>query len=348
MPSTTRSRAVTRPTSRRLPFALMALCAAALHLLLWQGVEAFSGPAPAARQAPLQVRTLEAQAPLEAVEVAEAPKPPPPARPAPAPRRAAATPTPVTAEAPVVVNTDLVLVATALPAQAAAPSAPNSHPSQNDVPVYRTQMPPAITLNYDMSYGRWSGTGEMQWRPTASGYELRLEGRVAGLKLLSWASQGAIDKAGIAPVRFTDQRARKSAVAANFQREAGKITFSGNPAEYPLLQGSQDRLSWMLQLAAIAQADAKRLAAGQKIALYVVGAKGDADLWTFRVEGREDITAGDTPMPAVKLLREPRKPHDTRVEVWLAPGLHHLPVQARLTSEGSTMELRMLSSHPAS
>lgn len=340
---------MTRSVSHRLPFALVAVCAAGLHLLLWQGVAAFSGPGPAARpSAPVQVRTVEPQAAQAPVVAAETTRPTPPARPAPAPRRPAAVPNPVAEQEPVPVNTDLVLVAAALPAQAApAPSEPNSHPTQNEVPVYRTQMPPAMTLRYDMHYGRWSGTGEMQWRPTAQGYELRLDGRVAGLRLLSWSSQGVFDKAGIAPVRFTDQRARKAAQAANFQREAGKITFSGPATEYPLLQGSQDRLSWMLQIAAVAQAEPKRLAAGQKIAFYVVGAKGDADLWTFRVEGRDQVNTGDQPLPAVKLMREPRKPHDTKVEVWLAPSLHHLPVQARLTSEGSAMELRMLSAEPA-
>ena len=35
------------------------------------------------------------------------------------------------------------------------------------------------------------------------------------------------------------------------QREAGRITFSGPQVEYPLLPGAQDRISWLLQLAAV-------------------------------------------------------------------------------------------------
>lgn len=319
----------TLTTPRRLPFLLLAFAAAAMHVLLWQGMSAYAGVAPGPeRNTPaVQVRTVAP--PVAQAEPAALPVPPA----APAPRRKTAP------AAPVVVEAQALLVASA-----SAPSSPNSHPEQDEVPVYRTQMPPPITLSYDLSYGRWSGSGEMQWRPQGNNYEARLEGRVAGMRLLTWKSQGGFDSAGIAPVRYTDERARKSPQAANFQRQAGKITFSGPSTEYPLLRGTQDRLSWMLQIAAVAAADPKHMAPGGKVSFYVVGAKGDADLWTFRVEGREDADVREQGKQAVKLLREPRKAHDTKVEVWLAPGLHWLPVQARLTSEGSTMELRLQSS----
>ena len=49
---------------------------------------------------------------------------------------------------------------------------------------------------------------------------------------------------------------------------------------------------------------------------------------------------------AAELLREPRKPHDTRVEVWLAPSLHYLPVRAKHTTENSSWDLRLQSSQP--
>ncbi|MBC7955574.1 MAG: DUF3108 domain-containing protein [Cytophagales bacterium] len=241
-----------------------------------------------------------------------------------------------------------VLVAAALPAQPALEPTPVSTLAPDDVPVYRTQTPPAMTLNYEMRRGAWSGNGELQWRPTASGYRARLEGRLGGFSILTWASEGSFDAAGLAPVRYTDKRRGKGEQAANFQRQAGKISFSGPSTEYPLLQGSQDRLSWMIQIAAIASADPKRLAQGARVTMYVVGARGDADVWSFVVQGGEDLITGDTTVRTIKLLREPRKPHDTRVEVWLAPSLHHLPARARLTSEGSTLELQLQTAQPAS
>ena len=205
-----------------------------------------------------------------------------------------------------------------------------------------------MTLHYHMHRGALRGAGELTWRPGASGYVARLEGRIAGFSILTWVSEGGFDAAGLAPVRYTDKRRGKSELAANFQRGAGKITFSGPSTEYPLLPGSQDRMSWMIQIAAIASADPKRLSTGARLAMYVVGARGDAEVWAFKVQGVEDVATGDNPVQAIKLLREPRKPQDTRVEVWLAPSLHYLPVRARLVNEGSALELLMQTAEPAS
>ena len=330
----------------RLPLLALAAGVALLHLALWHGVaESFEpGTAPGHNPKALQVRTVE-PAPLPAAlaePVARTAKPaPPPHRMRPqSPAEIAATPS----ASPV----EPVLVAVALPAQAMAEMTPVLEAAPDDVPVYRTTMPPAITLNYEMHRGLLSGTGELLWRPTADGYSARLAGRVAGFSILTWVSEGSFDAAGIAPLRYTDQRRGKDTQAANFQRQAGKISYSGPSTEYPLLQGTQDRLSWMIQIAAIASAEPKRLAPGSRVAMFVTGARGDADVWAFVAQGIEDVNTGDTTMRAVKLLREPRGAHDTRVEVWLAPSLHHLPVRARLSNDGSTLELRLQTSQPAS
>jgi hypothetical protein len=46
---------------------------------------------------------------------------------------------------------------------------------------------------------------------------------------------------------------------------------------------------------------------------------------------------------ALRLTREPRRPYDTQVEVWMDPAQHHLPVRARLTvlPGGETLELSL-------
>ncbi len=344
---------------RRYGLTLLALAGgvALLHVALWHGMaDSFAaGLMPERTLSALQVRTVQPPPalllPTPAPQAAVAK----PARP---PRRAAVPAPParesvgeaVSQPAPAATTIEPMLVAAMLPAQPALEPTPVALASEPDeVPVYRTVMPPAMTLNYDMRRGAISGTGELQWRPTASGYEARLQGRLAGFSILTWVSQGAFDDAGIAPLRYTDQRRNKAAVAANFQRQAGKIGFSGSSNEYPLLQGSQDRLSWMIQIAAIASADPKRLAPGARITMYVVGAHGDADAWVFQVSGKEDVETGDTTVQAIKLIREPRKPHDTRVDVWLAPSLHHLPVRARLSGDGgSALELLLQTSQPAS
>ena len=337
--------------ARRLAPTLLALTVGVglLHWLAWDRLSAALGiEGPLAARPAIQVRTVMPPVPasVEAAPLLVA-KPAPPVRQPPAPAATPAQePERSAQEEPVVINTDPVLVAAALPADTAAQMIPvaRGEVGQEEVPVYRTKLPPPMTLGYELTYGRWTGRGELLWRPTGNSYEARLEGRVAGMKIITLLSQGGIDAAGLAPVRYTDQRRGRGEQAANFQRKAGKITFSGNPAEFPLLQGSQDRLSWMLQLAAIAQAEPKRVAAGSRIVLHVVGARGDADVWSFQVEGPEEVSTPDGAVKAIKLLREPRKPHDTRVDVWLAPSLHYLPVRAKQTTENSSWDLRLQSS----
>lgn len=228
-----------------------------------------------------------------------------------------------------------------VPATAVALATPEAASAAgNAPPSYTTRMPAPVTMRYDMHRGAWSGTGELAWQPAGERYRAHLEGRVAGFKVMTWHSEGVFDAAGIAPVRFTDQRRGKSMLAANFQRVAQKITYSGTTDEHLLLPGAQDRLSWMVQIAAIASADPQRVAPGRRVSMLVSGARGDADVWSFQGVGTETVTTGAGAVATVKMLREPRKPRDTRVEVWLDPKQGYLPVRARLSStDGDALEL---------
>ena len=195
--------------------------------------------------------------------------------------------------------------------------------------------------------GRLSGSGELLWRPAGGRYSLRLEGSVVGLNVLTQESTGTLEPHGLVPERFTDQRARRPMVAANFEREAGRIRFSGPSTELPWQAGVQDRLSWMMQLAGVAEAEPQHLAAGERIVMQVVGARGDASIWAFRSLGPEPLAMFGESLATVHLLREPRHPYDTRVEVWLDPARHHLPVRATMGSgDEDRLELRLREAIP--
>jgi hypothetical protein len=226
--------------------------------------------------------------------------------------------------------------------QVAAPAATASTPSQGEtVPVYKTVLPPPFKMRYSLNRGFFSGSGELSWKPSGDKYELRLDGTVAGMTLLTQQSTGLLDTHGIAPVRFTDTRSRKGTAAANFQRDKGKITYSGPSVEVPLLPGTQDRLSWMVQIGAILNADPKLAAPDGKVTLFVTGSAGDADVWVFRYSGTENLRTDSGIWKAVKFTREPRKAYDRTVEVWLAPTRNHLPIRARFTAsaDGGAFEL---------
>jgi hypothetical protein len=268
-----------------------------------------------------------------------APVPPAPASPpmraspavAPAPEPAGALPVAEAASAPEVVAVAAAEPAASAAAASVAAAAPES--GGDSVPVYATRFAPAARLAYELRRGMLSGNGELLWRPAGARYELTMEGTAFGLSIIGWTSTGLIDRAGLAPERYVDRRRGRDVRAANFQRDKGLITFSGPQVEYPLVAGVQDRLSWMLQLPAIIEADAARSAPGERITMFVVGARGEGDLWTFRVEGVDsiEVPAGAVPA-ALHLRREPRRPYDTLVEVWLDPARHHLPARVRLST----------------
>ncbi|MFY9513454.1 MAG: DUF3108 domain-containing protein, partial [Rubrivivax sp.] len=198
--------------------------------------------------------------------------------------------------------------------------------------VYATRLPPPVTLRYELKRGALSGSGELVWRPAEGRYTAVMEGAAFSINVLHWRSEGLLDAAGIAPERFVDRRRGRDVRAANFQRDKGRITFSGPQVEFPLPPGAQDRLSWMLQLAAIVEAEPARFVPGAQVSLFVVGARGDADTWTFSVEAVEPLDLPVGPVAqALRLRREPRKPYDTLGEVWLDPARAHLPVRVRLS-----------------
>ncbi|MFO1328314.1 MAG: DUF3108 domain-containing protein [Rubrivivax sp.] len=366
-------------TSTRIPLHhALALAAGVLlaHALLLDALPALPGREGSTGARLLQVRQIAPPPPPDAAPAAAPappPAPPPPRRvprpraaapsPAPAPEAAApapaAEPPPAPALAPVPEPTPAPPEPAAAPpamadAAASAPvadAAPTPAPVEaaragaagDAVPTYATRVPASASLRYELRRGLLSGEGELHWRPGPEGYELVVEGRAFGMPLLGWTSRGAFDAAGLAPQRFVDRRRGRDLRAANFQRDKGVISYSSSTVEHALLAGAQDRLSWMLQLAAIVEADARRFEPGERVLMQVAGARGDADLWTFSVTAREavDLPAGRVD-GALVLRREPRRPFDTVVEVWLDPARQHLPVRLKLASAGGDDALEFL------
>ena len=359
------------------PRALAALGVAvgvvALHALLLGRLPQTPGPARAGLAA-LQVRQVWRPLAMPAMARDAPTLGLPPARPSlaplPAPRVAAATPrippaaTPrVPASAPIAVAaaatpkvpaaaTRLSTTDTGTPAAVAAPAGAliditditeSTQAAGQPPPVYATQLPPAVTLQYAVRRAGPTRPGlqaELRWRPDDGRYTLSL-----GFAAIGWASMGALDLHGLAPERHVETRRGRELRAVNFQRDSARITFSGPPAQHALLPGVQDRLSWMLQLPAVIAANPGLAEAGAEVLLQVVSVRGDAAVWRFAVQGREDI---DLPAGmvagALHLRREPQRPYDTRVDVWLDPARHHLPVRVHLQTraEGEGIDFTLL------
>jgi hypothetical protein len=260
-----------------------------------------------------------------------------------------------------------VLSASLSPSPSLAPAPANDTPAdrfageQADVPtplpVYATSPPPSLALGYDVRSGEATGSALLQWRVDADGhYALTLQpqgaaGHGAAALTPHWRSQGELDGAGLAPERFAVSRRGRERHAANFRRDAGIISFAGPARTWPLAAGAQDRLSWMVQLPAILQANPDLLRADARISMMVVGAHGEAGAWTFIVVGPGALEGpGGAKVDVWQLRRESSHSHDPQVDVWLAPALHHMPVQMKLTlprgSASTEMQLRTLQPTP--
>jgi len=325
-----------RSTARGGAVALLGLAVLALHLLLLHGVWPLPAPPGASGTVALQVRRIAAASP----PVAEVPAVPEPAPAAPPPVAAAVRPqVPVKAPPP----SPAVQAPVPMPAPAPAPSGEAPAPSgEAPWPVYATRLPEAAELHYRVQRGDRVGSAQLQWQPGDAGYRLRLDTRWPGQAPRGLASHGRVDAEGVAPVRHAELQRAREVRAVNFQREAGRITFSGPQLAYELQPGAQDRLSWLIQLPAILQADATLARQGTTVRIFVVGTRGDAEPWRFEVQAHEalELPAGAVAR-ALYLRREPTRPYDTRVEVWLDPAREHLPVRARFTTVPGGVPLQM-------
>jgi hypothetical protein len=220
---------------------------------------------------------------------------------------------------------------------------PEPAPGGAAVPIYPTRLPPSTTLRYALRRSGVPGHAELQWFNDGAQYRLSLRNEAPGALSLGSASTGAIDAHGLAPERHTDSRRGRDVRAVNFQRDSARVTFSGSKGEVPLVAGAQDRLSWMLQLAGIAEANPALRAAGSEISVFVVGTRGDAEVWLFTVVDAEtiELPAGSVP-GALHLRREPHRLYDTTVDIWLDPTRQHLPVRAELRVRPTGLETVLL------
>ncbi|QPF71934.1 DUF3108 domain-containing protein [Roseateles sp. DAIF2] len=281
-----------RPT-RRLLFALA--LAAALHAGLWVWLRP-----EAPRQQPAS--------PPRAMDLGAA-----------APAVAAAPPLPAATQTPVPPRRTPVQKPPAISTAAPAPAA---------TPVFKP--PPTLHWLYRLRQGDEDGAARLQWQRNPDQYQARLERELPGRALPAWSSRGGFDAAGLAPERFAEQRGERERQAINFRREQGLISFSASRAQLALPPGAQDRLSWMLQLAALLEADAALRQPGARLSLPVAGQRGELNEWQFEVLEREDLTLPVGPISAaLRLRREALGPYDARIEVWLDPARHYLPVRLR-------------------
>ena len=321
-----------KPAPARRTLLALAAAVLAAHLMLLKVAPGPVHVAPMLGKQPFITRSIAAQ-PIPAVAV-------------PALQPAAVRPTPVVAvrrgAAPVSRGPSVALAATvtsAKPAstpvaQAPPPAQPAAQaPAQAPgVPIGVFSIPGSTRLHYQVTAQvrglTWSGEGELLWRHDGESYEARLQVSAPLLPTRTQHSTGRITAQGLAPLRFSDKT--RSEEAAHFERDKGKVSFSSNRPDAPLLAGAQDRLSVMLQLGAMIAGEPAKFPPATTISIQTASTR-DAEPWQFTVESTEVLQLPGGTVSALKLTRNPRREFDQKVELWLAPAMDYVPVRLRLT-----------------
>ena len=295
-----------------------------------------SSPAPTATLRPAQVRTrppaAQTPAPIDAAPIAAAV----PAPPAPAPIPETPVPPAVSAEAP---------PPPAPPPPAAPEAAPPvaSAPPPGQAPV-AISIPGSVRLQYKLTglsrNLNYHANGEMTWLREGNRYEASMVVSAFLLGSRSLSSVGEVTADGLAPKRFSDKS--RSELAAHFDADKGKITFSANRPDAVWQRGAQDRLSVFFQLAGLLAGQPGGFPAGSKIPIYTVGPR-EADIWAFTVESEEALTLPMGEVRALRLSRDPKREFDQKVEAWFAPSLAYWPVRIKITQSNGDFVDQQLS-----
>lgn len=204
-------------------------------------------------------------------------------------------------------------------------------------------LPPSLALHYDMT-GQDRGltyhaTGELRWQRNAERYALSLVVRALLLGSREWRSQGLIGPQGLQPLRFSDKR--RTERATHFDREGGRVVFSGSAAPVPLAPGAQDQISLYVQLAAAIGSASGPMPAGTRLQVQTATTR-DALPWLLTLERYETLRIDDHPVESAYWLCLPRQRFDARIELWTAVQHHQLPVRIRITqANGSFIDLQL-------
>lgn len=206
----------------------------------------------------------------------------------------------------------------ARPGKLAAPPAVET--AAADAPLLRLAGPAA--WRYRLRQGGQDGEALLDWQPQPDGrYSLRLSKRIGDRALPAWESLGRTGGTGLAPERFALQRDGRDRQAVNFDADGRRVSFSASPAQHELPDGTQDRLSWWLQLAALVQAAP---APGGRWRIWVAGLRGELREWTF-----EAVDAGPNDAGTIHVRRQSLGPYDPGIDLWLDPARGYWPVRLR-------------------
>ncbi|MCK9214309.1 DUF3108 domain-containing protein [Rhodoferax sp.] len=231
---------------------------------------------------------------------------------------------------------------------AASAVTPEADPplASTEVAFHAESLPASVKLMYRVEANKFPYTlnAEFSWQLQGQSYQAQLRISTFGQTRVQ-TSRGQIDPFGLAPDRFSDKY--RSEVAVHFNRAQGLVSFSANTPSIRLQPGAQDRLSVLVQLAALVASAPQSFGPGTTLQVQTIGPR-NGDLWLFTFGDLETLDLPGGPLQGLKLMRQPRQPYDQKLEVWLSPELGYLPARVRITeANGNYVDQKWLASQAA-
>lgn len=194
----------------------------------------------------------------------------------------------------------------------------------------------AGTLAYAFIIDGQPGEAALSYRIDASRFDITLERRAGDRELPVWHSEGRVGAQGLQPERHRVTRQGRERELLIFDRASARPVLLVGARAFPMSAGTQDRLSWWLQLAAMMAAEpAPHL--GQRLRVPVAGPTG-VNNWDFEVAARD----GDRWLLRRDLARGAGRPA-LQWSAWLDGRRGFLPVDLRFSlDDDEQWALRLL------
>ncbi len=233
-------------------------------------------------------------------------------------------------------------------AQAPVPSPPPPLPTPVTAPLPPTDLRPDFPARLDLVYSVYRGTQGLllgktthTWNIVENHYLLTSTTEASGLFSLFYSgryvmtSRGELTPAGLKPISFWIQRGQSSkrTEIADFDWTAKTLRYGkyDDLHNAPLIEGTQDQLSALYQLAFTAPHSGRvnvAIATGRKLNQY-----------TYQVVGEETL---QTPLGALRTehLTSVQAPQESNGsgDIWLAIDQHYLPVRFKLTTSDGVLD----------
>jgi hypothetical protein len=328
--------------SKRLWLSISALVLLA-HLLLLALLEGLlSSPlSPSGPPIPVSVQLLAPPPPLPK-------KPAAPPRPTPAPQIGAADPRPELVQAPDSSRESSARNDQELPIEEFFDSSlePLAGGPQADELIASGGV--AMTAYWgDYTSGSPIGHSTIELSfPQPDRYQVKMVTEAAGwARLFASApmlaeAQGSLGPGGFLPERYSHKGPRRSEVTV-FDYEKNEIRYESLKEPLPLLKGIQDRLTFMLQLAWMLQADPDRFGLGQTVTVPIAG-RNKIEEVDFVVLSDADLALpGGVLVPALHLSsnRQTNR-YSVQIDVWMDRTDRLLPVRVRFEeARGTVLDL---------